>query len=685
MCGIFGVMVGEKHDWSSKALKTVVRSLFLMSESRGKEAAGISILTRDTIYVYKDAKSASSLIRDREYGDLLDRTLGWNRSSKGWQDSHPVALIGHSRLVTDGTHELHDNNQPVTIDGAVGVHNGIIVNQDNLWKQYPEMKRHYQVDSEVIFSLIRMFHKKGVTIGEATQETFNAIQGMASIAVLFDDLDYLLLATNNGSLYQCVNKSSTIFIFASEQYILNQLTQRSFVRKLLGPCTILQVPPGEARLINTEDLSIKTFFLDPDASHTIRVGRAGTPRVINNILPKHNVRADRVIVSKDMCTRNLAAVAERFPYGNTYPDKLRRCKKCILPETMPFIEFDHEGVCNFCLDYSQLEFYGTKALEEAVAPHRSKNGEPDCIVGVSGGRDSTFALHYVKTVLKMNPLAYTYDWGMVTDLARRNISRICGKLGIEHILISADITKKREYIRKNVSAWLKRPSLGMIPLFMAGDKQYFFFAQKLKEQTGVKIVILGENMLERTDFKTGFATVRPAVDKHHVYTLPIIDQMRLAMFYGKQYLLNPSYLNRSVLDTLFAFGCYYFMERSYINLYKYIPWKEDEIITTLRKEYDWELATDTKSTWRIGDGTASFYNYVYLTVAGFTENDTFRSNQIREGFISRDEALRRTEEDNMPRFETIQLYLQTINLDQNMEEVLNIIHHIPKLKRRPTR
>ena len=78
------------------------------------------------------------------------------------------------------------------------------------------------------------------------------------------------------------------------------------------------------------------------------------------------------------------------------------------------------------------------------------------LVGVSGGRDSIYGLHYIKTVLGLNPVAYTYDWGMVTDLARRNVSRICGKLGIEHILVSADIPQKREYIRKNVDAWLAR-------------------------------------------------------------------------------------------------------------------------------------------------------------------------------------------------------------------------------------
>ena len=72
----------------------------------------------------------------------------------------------------------------------------------------------------------------------------------------------------------------------------------------------------------------------------------------------------------------------------------------------------------------------------------------------------------------MNPIAFTYDWGLVTDLARRNCARICGKLGVEHIIRTPNIAKKRKFVRQNIEAWLKKPELGMIPLFMAGDKAF---------------------------------------------------------------------------------------------------------------------------------------------------------------------------------------------------------------------
>jgi len=112
-------------------------------------------------------------------------------------------------------------------------------------------------------------------------------------------------------------------------------------------------------------------------------------------------------------------------------------------------------------------------------------------------------------------------------------------------------------------------------------------------------------------------------------------------------------------------------------MFHYYRWDEKEINNLIQHEYKWETAIDTKSTWRIGDGTASFYNYIYYTVAGFSENDTFRSNQIREGMLSREEAMNLIEEDNLPRYETLRWYLEIIGLD--FAEVIKIVNAIPKL------
>jgi hypothetical protein len=64
-------------------------------------------------------------------------------------------------------------------------------------------------------------------------------------------------------------------------------------------------------------------------------------------------------------------------------------------------------------------------------------------------------------------------------------------------------------------------------------------------------------------------------------------------------------------------------------------------------------------------------------MAGFTENDTFRSNQIREGIITREEALMHVEKENQPRWDSIKWYCDTIGVD--FEETIKIINSAPKL------
>lgn len=362
-------------------------------------------------------------------------------------------------------------------------------------------------------------------------------------------------------------------------------------------------------------------------------------------------------------------------------DALRRCTKCVLPEPFPFIRFDENGVCNYCNNYRlKNQPKPLEQLLEFVEPYRSKDGSCDCIVPYSGGRDSTFTLHMVKQVLGLNPIAFTYDWGMVTDLARRNIARVCGKLGVENIIVAADIVKKRRNIRLNINAWLKRPRLGMVPLFMSGDKYFFYYTSQIKKRTGIRLNLWGINPLENTDFKTGFAGIPPRFDKKRIYSLSLTGQIGLFWFVGRNFLLNPSYINVSSLDTLGSiFSRYLFPKKDYHGFFEFYQWDENEIEQLILTEYDWETAIDTKSTWRIGDGTASFYNYVYYTVAGFSEIDTFRSNQIREGLLSRDEAMAHIREENRPRYENLRWYLDIVGVD--FERAVRTINRTPKLYR----
>jgi hypothetical protein len=115
----------------------------------------------------------------------------------------------------------------------------------------------------------------------------------------------------------------------------------------------------------------------------------------------------------------------------------------------------------------------------------------------------------------------------------------------------------------------------------------------------------------------------------------------------------------------------------FLYLWHYLRWDEAKIVSTLKKEYNWEVAKDTIQTWRIDDGTSPFYNFIYYTLAGFTENDAFRSNQVREGVLTREQALKLVNAENEPRYGAIKDYLKKVGLD--CEEVITKIRAAPKL------
>jgi len=356
---------------------------------------------------------------------------------------------------------------------------------------------------------------------------------------------------------------------------------------------------------------------------------------------------------------------------------MRYCKKCILPETMPLIQFDENGVCNYCNNHRKITCKGKEALEKLVAPYRSKNGEPDCILAFSGGRDSAYGLHYLKKELGMNPIAFTYDWGMATDIARRNQAKLVGKLGVEHIIVAADIDKKRRNIRKNVLAWLKKPHLGAVTLFMAGDKQCEYYVTKIARQNNIKLVIFCRgNELENEEFKWGYCNIENGSPGGVLHYLSFVGKLKLIYFFAKQVLRNPSYINISIWDTLFAYWVAYMMPLDFTYLWHYIPWDEKTIVSTLRNEYRWETEPDSTQTWRTDDGSSPFYNYIYYAIGGFTENDTFRSNQIREGIMTRADAFKLVKEENKTREKALKWYFDSVGLNQ--AETLARIDAIPK-------
>lgn len=602
MCGIFG-LISEHH-----VNQDHLHQLALHARQRGRDSSGL-VFYEQNVYKIKRADYDIKQLLARQ-GRLCTKVI-----------------LGHSRLITNGL----SDNQPVVRDGICLIHNGIIVNEDEVWGQL-DIERKFQIDSETIIGVTLQHLDQGGKLDDLPKKVLAMCKGTISCALMIPSLNKICLFSNNGSLY--VGKKASSTYFSSERYALDKLSCSS-IEQVMRDGLLVDIPKAEN--IEVDDKRGRT----------------------ENLIPVF---------------KNIAAEEAMLEYRK---HNLRRCTKCILPETMPYISFDTDGVCNYCNNYKPRN--NPKPKEELfslVEPYR-RNKDPDCIVPFSGGRDSCWGLHLIVNELEMKPITYTYDWGMVTDLGRRNISRMCAELGVENIIVADDISKKRRNIAMNLKAWLKSPHLGMVSILTSGDKHFFRHVENVKEQVGIELNLWGVNPLEVTYFKSGFLGVPPDFAEKRVYTHGMVKQLNYQWLRFKAMLQSPGYFNRSLWDSLS--GEYYrsFTEKKdYYHIFDYWRWDEKVCDATLA-EYGWELATDTNTTWRIGDGTAAFYNYIYYTIAGFTEHDTFRSNQIREGDLTREEALVLVEDENMPRYQNIRWYLDT--LEMNYMDVISAVNSIPKM------
>ena len=118
----------------------------------------------------------------------------------------------------------------------------------------------------------------------------------------------------------------------------------------------------------------------------------------------------------------------------------RICSKGIWDETIPGINFDENGISNYAhLFYRLCEAYprGEKGKSDwekivnSIKSHRNRHTKYDCIIGVSGGTDSSFLMHVLKKTYNLNPLALTFDNGWSSEIAVKNIRKITAALNID--------------------------------------------------------------------------------------------------------------------------------------------------------------------------------------------------------------------------------------------------------------
>ncbi len=303
---------------------------------------------------------------------------------------------------------------------------------------------------------------------------------------------------------------------------------------------------------------------------------------------------------------------------------------------------DECGVCSRCREQSPPpEPLGMDALLDAVEPYRDPTEPYDCIVALSGGRDSTYMTWLAVRELGLRVLAVTTDNGFVPEHTRSNLRRTVNELGIDHVVRSYGI--QRRVFPGMLRAWVRRPSAATVGLLCTGCS----FGRRLAlpraaDERRIPLMLVGGGEPERS-----FAEPLLAGTGR-------VTRGTLAKGMARECRRNPSLLASPVRFTAMAleWGSRY-LERRLMEVlgldypkrrvfpFRYVGWDEDTIMETITGGLGWSPGDICGTAWRSDCLVAPLKNYIYGGILGFHKVNELLSGMVRLGMLTREEALAR--------------------------------------------
>ena len=302
---------------------------------------------------------------------------------------------------------------------------------------------------------------------------------------------------------------------------------------------------------------------------------------------------------------------------------MRRCARCVLPEVCPKIEFDHNGVCNVCKDFDNQwsmfknnELLREKELKGIFDSFRNRREKYDCLVPFSGGLDSTYALYVCKRIYNLRVLAFNFDNGFQTKIAKQNIENAIDKLDVDFIRFSPTW----ENAKKLYALFFRKTGEFCTPCNLGIWSTSF----KVAQEHDISLIVAGSSnrISERVPKGGRIYRWSPSYFKEVIRgEIPTTDV--------KEYLYLPNNFHNTVLHE----------GTRILPLPDYIDWDTKLILATVKTELNWKPKGDKYH--HIDCVMESVNDYFKQKKWGFSVA-LYYSMLVRNKQISRDEALKLT-------------------------------------------
>ena len=339
-----------------------------------------------------------------------------------------------------------------------------------------------------------------------------------------------------------------------------------------------------------------------------------------------------------------------------------RCKRCIMPVEYPGITFDSEGVCSHCTRHERntvsndTQSLGKDKLLEMIRSGK-KAGEYDCVVPLSGGKDSVYVLYYSVRELGLRPLAVTYGSGFLTQIAMENVHNACDALNVPCVIKKAN---------KNIQDRLLRESLRIsetIGSFVRTCLNCSTLIQaipiKVAKQRRIPFVLWGDSVRESVrlvKMRSKLETAKYEDIRSNGLITNVVEKVsklrEVNMTPCKIIRISPKLLRYRLLSIyqLLSLGVplknaifpnigFAFPKKGpqVIHFFDYVDWDPVGGTVVLARELGWKHPPNRKS--RFDCCLYCFADHAVLQADGISADGVIACNLIREGLLSREEAL----------------------------------------------
>lgn len=337
--------------------------------------------------------------------------------------------------------------------------------------------------------------------------------------------------------------------------------------------------------------------------------------------------------------------------------KLTYCVRCCMPETSEGINYDERGICQACRS-SEMKMRidwddRGRELKKILDHYKSIAGENyDCMVPISGGKDSIFQLHVLTKVYGMKPLAVTFSHNWYSKTGWENLWNCIERLDVDHIMFTPNRTLVNKLAKASLyqigdSCWHCHAGVGAFPLKMA-------------IQLGIKLMVWGESTAE---FGSKATYEKPIEFDEQYY-------MKVSSKVAPQKMMAEAGLSLKDMWPFQLPSRDDFVKSGIrgIHIGDYIFWDAERQVEFMKDAYGWKedhVEGTYKGYKSVECRMPGMHDWLKYLKRGFGRATDHASQDVRAGILTREEGFEMIKRhDSAKPVEAMKLYTEITGLDE---------------------